>query len=170
MHLTNTLNIMKKSVITILELLFVSLLIVSCEKDDVDNTPPVINLVQPVTESEYHLGDTVPFECDFSDDVELNAYKVEIHYGEDHDHKSVVLDHDSEEGEEWTYTHNANFDLGETNVTVTLTDIVVPDSIEHNGVMEPILEGEYHIGVYCTDVAGNQSEYFTTIDVGDHDH
>lgn len=156
--------------------MLIGFLMVSCEKDEVDNTQPVIDLVQPVTESEYHLGDTIPFECNFSDETELNAYKVEIHYGEDHEHESATLtavtvkSDVTDEGAEWSYSKTADFVAGETYSTIILLDIIVPDSIEHDGVMEPTLEGEYHIGVYCTDAAGNQSELFTTIDVGDHDH
>ncbi len=117
---------------------------VSCDKDDdADTTKPVIELDEPEDGDELVIGEGVHFECDFSDNVMLGSYMVEIHNNFDHHSHSKATD-----GtvpfffkKEWSLN-------GLKNSHVHHHEIVIPENTT---------PGDYHLVVYCTDAAGNQS-------------
>jgi hypothetical protein len=132
---------MKK--LNFLTILFTALVLVfnACNKDtEIDTQAPEIAMVSPDDEQYFHPGDTIHFEAGFSDDVALSQFKIEIHYGSDHTHKS-----DSSQEVEWSFEHIGDLSGREQLVTM---DIEIPENAEH---------GEYHFLVYCTDLAGNES-------------
>ncbi len=137
----------------------------SCSDDDdnnVDTTRPVIVLNEPTDHQEFLPGEEIHFDADFSDNVELGSYKIEIHDASDgHSHRSAHDDHDVA----WAYEITNQFEAGLRNQNVH-THIDIPVTI--NG--EPIKEGHYHLGVFCTDRAGNQSQVFVEIVIGEHNH
>lgn len=135
---------------------------VSCNNDDdnnVDTTKPTIVLNEPVDHEEFLPGGEIHFDADFADNVELGSYKIEIHSSSDgHGHRGV-----QNEGIAWSYEESHAFDAGLKNRNVH-SHIDIPVTI--NG--EPIKEGHYHLGVYCTDKAGNQQQVFVEIVIGEH--
>lgn len=137
-------------------------LVSACKKDDVDNTAPVIDLVSPVFDQSLAPGSSFSFTCHFTDDGALKSYKIDIHSAEGHTHtKSAQL---IEEGHPWTYEQSWDFESGLTEATVSDYQIQIPDSLMgEEGVLEPVLTGEYHLGVFCTDVSGNESHIYTDI-------
>lgn len=138
----------KISLVFSIVLMVIFFFMTSCEKEK-DTQKPVIQLHEPAEGDTLWVGQDVHFEADFSDDKELKAWKVDIHndfYG--HGHKSSFSD-----AEPWLYTHSWNFESGMRNSHVHTHDIVVPTEV--NG--KPIATGPYHVMVYCTDAAGNES-------------
>lgn len=138
-------------------------LLSACKKDDVDNTAPEITLNNPAMNQTLTIGSTIDFSCDFTDDVELKSYKIDIHSaaGHTHDEKSASV---IEEGHPWTYEKSWDFEKGLTQQTISNSLITVPDSvIGEEGLLEPVLTGEYHFGVYCTDVSGNESHVYIDV-------
>lgn len=129
-------------------LMSLTLFMTSCEKDK-DTLKPVIQLHEPAEGDTLWVGQDVHFEADFSDDKELKAWKVDIHNDFDgHGHKSSLGD-----TEPWLYTHSWSFEPGLRNSHVHTHEISVPAEV--NG--KPIATGPYHVMVYCTDAAGNES-------------
>lgn len=149
----------------LLVLFAIILIFNACKDDDVDNTPPVISIIEPADDEHLSIGSDIHFECDFSDDVELHSYKIEIHDNFDgHNHeKSVHMV--KEEEVPFSYSNSWTFDEGLENSLIHHHKIVIPDSID--GV--PVAHGAYHFGVYCTDIAGNESHVFIGVILGEGD-
>lgn len=111
----------------------------ACEKDDdSDSSKPVITLETPTNEQEFEPGDNISVKGSITDNEALASYKLDIHYGGDHDHGKVAS--------EWTYvqTWEASGKLVNFEHSVS-----IPADTEH---------GEYHVIVYATDEAGNEAE------------
>jgi len=122
----------------------------SCEKDDKDTQKPIITISAPEENEVLYIGSEIHFEVDFSDDVELKSYKVDIHSNFDgHDHKSALTD----DSVAFTFQKSWNFDAGLKNSHVHHHEIVIPSEIDG----KEISQGDYHFMVYCTDAAGNES-------------
>ncbi|MBP5234993.1 MAG: DUF4625 domain-containing protein [Bacteroidales bacterium] len=135
----------------------------SCKKDEGDVTPPVISLEEPEEGDEFLIGGEhgMHFECDFSDNVALASYKIDIHYNDGeyaHEHSKAVENLFSFQK---TYTDIA----GKKNAHVHQHDVVIPETAP---------EGKYHLMVYCTDEAGNESYIVRNIvfshDAEEHEH
>lgn len=139
-----------------------SIVLSSCNDDDVDTTAPVIELDEPEDGDELLIGAGVHFECDFKDDVMLGSYMIEIHSNFDgHSHKVQ-----SRAGGEEPFFFKKSYDLsGLCNSHVHHHDVVIPENAQ---------EGNYHLVVYCTDAAGNQSlvarEIVLSHDADEHHH
>ena len=150
---------------------------VACsDDDDIDTTKPTIGLVSPTDGTAFHPGETIEFNCDFSDNDELASYKIEVHSNFDgHEHATVQLksnmedDHDHEEGHAWSYNEEWSFEEGQSTASV-MKQITIPEHIDHDGVEEEVAAGPYHLGVYCLDVAGNQIEFFIEIEIEHEEH
>lgn len=121
---------------------------VSCDKEDSDTTKPVIVLHEPEEGQALKIGgeNGVHFEMDLSDDVMLKSYKIDIHNSFDgHSHGGTRADG----GEEVAFSFSRSYDLsGLKNAHVHHHDIVIPANAK---------PGAYHLMVYCTDAAGNES-------------
>lgn len=133
----------------------------SCSNDDdsgVDTQKPIISLNQPTEHQIFLPGGSILINADFSDNVELRSYKIEIHSGDDgHTHKTA-----EEAG--WFYTESVEIEPGLTHKNIDKS-IVIPTEI--NGL--PILEGHYHLGIYLIDRAANEQHLFTEIVIGEDD-
>lgn len=142
----------------------------ACDNDEKgDVTKPVIDLIEPEEGAVLKIGNGkgVHFEMNLSDDVMLRSYKINIHNNFDHH------GHDSRAaGEKNTaFTFDKVYDVsGLKNTKVHHRDIVIPADAA---------PGDYHLMVWCTDAAGNQTEVARNIvlsaDGGtetehDHDH
>ncbi len=130
-------------------LLFSIIYASSCERNQADTQKPEIIISGPEEEEVLYIGSEIHFEVDFSDDVELKSYKVDIHSNFDgHTHKSSNADSVA-----WSFQKSWNFDAGQKNAHIHHHEIVIPQ--EYLG--KEISQGEYHFMIYCTDAAGNES-------------
>src|SRR5690554_389103 len=157
-------------------------LLTSCEKEEIDNEKPVIRLIAPEEDEAIRPGSDIHFDVEFSDNVALGSYKVNIHWGEGHTHSATLSTRAEEEGEpfERTWLEREFIALGDEpiagkrSVTVHHHHIVIPETITVNGVEKPIKEGHYHFMVYCTDEAGQEAfvarEIVISYDAEEHDH
>ena len=136
---------MKKSFFLLAISLVTGYLFSACSDDDADTTKPEIQLHEPENGDSLLIGANVHFEADFSDNETLGSYLVEIHNNFDgHDHKTSATRADGE-----AFSFKKSYDLGGLrNSHVHHHDIVIPDNAT---------PGAYHLVVYCTDAAGNQS-------------
>jgi hypothetical protein len=132
----------------------------SCGKEG-DTTKPEIDLHEPLEEEAFALGATLHLDMDLSDNEALDEYKVEIHLASGHTHTRA--------GEEPPLIFTATWDdaAGLKNKSVH-RDIPLPTDAE---------TGDYHLMVYCTDIAGNENHVVRTIEIGtdggephDHEH
>ena len=155
---------------------------VSCEKEEVDNEKPVIRLIAPEEGEEIRPGSDIHFDVEFSDNVGLGSYKVDIHWGEGHTHSATLSTRAGEESEPFERTWlESEFIVsgdepiaGKRSVTVHHHHIVIPQTITVEGVEKPIKEGHYHFMVYCTDAAGLETfvarEIVISSEADEHDH
>ena len=132
----------------------------ACDEEDADTTKPVITLYEPEDCDSLRIGESVHFECDFSDDEALGSYLIEIHNNFDgHGHKTRA-------DETVPFSIKKSYDLNNLrNTHVHHHDIVISDDAT---------PGAYHLVVYCTDAAGNQSmvarDIILSHDAESHDH
>lgn len=147
------------AIVTVFVFVFV---LSSCSKDDADTTAPTIELDEPEDGDSLLIGAEVHFECDFKDGVMLGSYMIEIHNNFDgHSHKAQ-----SRADGEQPFFFKKSYDLsGLRNSHVHHHDVVIPANTQ---------EGHYHLVVYCTDAAGNQSlvarEVILSHDADEHHH
>lgn len=145
-----------------------SVVFTSCDDDEKgDVTKPVIDLLEPEEGAVLQIGNKngVHFEMNLSDDTMLKSYKINIHNNFDHH------GHDSRAADDGTvaFTFDKVYDLsGLKNTEIHHHDIVIPADAA---------PGDYHLMVWCTDEAGNQTEVARNIvlskeggDDHDHDH
>lgn len=123
-----------------------SFITVSCSDDDGDTTPPVINLSTPAEGASVQIGHDISFDALFSDDEMLASYKVEIHNNFNNHPHSVVL-RDASETSPFFFQKSWNIS-GQKSAKIHHHEIVIP---------EQSTPGAYHLMVYCTDAAGNES-------------
>jgi len=174
---------MKKNVLFLTSLILLgAAAFTSCEKDDVDNEKPVIRLIAPEEDEEIRPGSDIHFDVEFSDNVALGSYKVNIHWGEDHTHSATLSTRAEEEGEpfERPWLEKEFIALGDEpiagkrSVTVHHHHIVIPETITVDGVEKPIKEGHYHFMVHCIDEAGLETfvarEIVISSEADEHDH
>lgn len=144
----------------VLSIIVLGLAIASCSKDETDTTKPVISVAEPEDGDTLVPGHDVHFEADFSDDIELKSYKIDIHNNFDgHSHKTMLAD-----STPWLYQKSWDFEAGKKQSHIHQHDIVVPDSIDG----KPLARGNYHFMIYLTDAAGNES--WKAINIVIHDN
>jgi len=130
----------------------VAIMAASCSKDsddpqeEKDTTKPQITLEAPVNDANLNPGDAIDFSAKFVDDKELGGYKIDIHFNDGHEHKSLT-----DEGK-WSFQKSYTFEPESTNMVVMHNEVRIPTEVD--GL--PIYAGEYHFLVYCTDKAGNE--------------
>lgn len=138
----------------------------SSDDDDVDTTKPVIEVIKPAAEEgeehiHFHQGDTFDFEAKFTDNVALKSYKVNIHFGEGHEHSVVMKSATEDDHDHIEWEYDADGDLEGTEDRAVISGIEIPENAE---------PGEYHLGVYCFDVAGNESIVWMELEVEEEGH
>ncbi|MDR2038490.1 MAG: DUF4625 domain-containing protein [Bacteroidales bacterium] len=128
--------------------IFSSMLLIACNDDDGDTTPPVIDLIAPGEGAAFEIGDEhgVHLDMELSDNEMLQSYQVEIHSNfNGHQHSTTAK---SEEGTKAFFFKNSWDISGKKNVKIHHHEIIIPANAT---------PGNYHLMVYCTDVAGNES-------------
>ena len=153
-------TIIKLNAVCLLAISF--LLFSSCDKnDDGDTVKPVINLIAPAENVALKIGDDrgVHFEMELSDNVMLKSYKVDIHSNFDgHTHSRAS-------GLTVDFVFSKSWDVTGKNTHIHHHEIKIPSEAT---------PGNYHLMVYCTDVAGNESYVARNIvlshDGEEHEH
>lgn len=141
-----------------------SMVFIACDDDEVDTTKPEITVVAPEAETIYHPGETITIQATFTDNIELDSYKIDIHDnfdGHDHDHKKST---NSEEP--FIFSGSWDFEKGLKSATITNTEIVIPELIDG----EEVAHGEYHLMIYCADAAGNENNTVVEIIIEHDEH
>ncbi|MDR2691218.1 MAG: DUF4625 domain-containing protein [Dysgonamonadaceae bacterium] len=117
-------------------------------KEDSDTEKPVIKLEEPAEGDTLQIGGDhgVHFEAEFSDNEALASYKVDIHHNFDgHTH---AMRSSAETGETVDFEFNRSWAISGRNVPIHHHEITIPENAP---------PGDYHLMVYCTDAAGNES-------------
>ncbi|SBV95085.1 conserved exported hypothetical protein [uncultured Dysgonomonas sp.] len=160
---------------TIIKILFLSIISIitsisftSCSNDnDGDTTPPVINLTAPTEGAVLKIGSDIHFDMELSDNEMLSSYKVEIHNNFDgHNHTKSLKAEDATTAFAFQKTWSVT---GQKTAKMHHHEIIIPENAT---------PGNYHLMVYCTDAAGNESYVARNIvlshdgedDDHDHDH
>ncbi len=143
----------------ILAAMVVATTFVACDKEnESDTTKPVIVLESPAQGATLKAGDAsgIHLDMELSDDVALGSYKIDIHNADD-DHSHASLSLKSTE----SFAFNKSWDdiAGQKNAHVHQHEIVIPADAKH---------GKYHMIVYCTDQARNESYVVREIYISDH--
>ncbi|MDR0725866.1 MAG: DUF4625 domain-containing protein [Prevotellaceae bacterium] len=153
-------TIIKFSIICLTAISFLTF--TGCDKnEESDTTKPVIKLIEPEEDDVLKIGADVHFEAEFEDDKMLASYKVNIHPNFDgHSHavtKGETETVDFEFEKSWT--------ISGKNTSIHHHEIVIPENAT---------PGHYHLMVYCTDAAGNESYIAVDIELShegeEHEH
>lgn len=152
---------------SIIPFFIVSVLFTSCSDDDtvIDTEKPQISITEPHAEDAFAPGSEMDIMAVFTDNVELSSYKIEIH--DDFDGHTHAVNK-TQEVNPWSYEETFTIPSGQTSYEAH-QHIDIPAELNGN----PITEGYYHLGIFVTDAAGNQSEAFLQIHIeadADHDH
>ncbi|MDR1592940.1 MAG: DUF4625 domain-containing protein [Prevotellaceae bacterium] len=153
-------NTIKFSTICLTAIFFLAF--TSC-KEDSDTTKPVIELVEPEEDDVLLIGSEngVHFDAEFSDNEMLASYKVEIHQNFDN-HTHAVTRGDAETVD---FVFEKTWTITGKNASVHHHEIIIPENAT---------PGHYHLMVYCTDAAGNESHIAVDIELShegeEHDH
>ncbi len=143
----------------ILPIFITAVLFTSCSDDDViDTENPEITLLEPHNEDAFAPGSELLIDATFTDNVELAAYKIEIH--EDFDDHTHAINKTSHDLNPWSYEETFTIGSGQTSHHA-VHPITIPT--EPNGM--PVSEGAYHVGIFATDSSGNQTEIFVKIHI-----
>lgn len=147
-----------------------TMFLTACSNDDdavVDTVAPVIAINEPHDEDEFAPGGEIHFKALFTDNVALASYKIEIH--EDFDSHTHGVTKQSSQDNPWSYEQVFTIPAGQKSFTAD-HEIEIPMMINN----KPISEGAYHMGVFLTDAAGNESQVFLEIHIEEgaegHDH
>jgi hypothetical protein len=135
-------------------------------KEDSDTQKPVINLEEPAEGEILQIGGEhgVHFECEFTDNEALASYKVNIHPNFDgHTHSKVVSTRS--EAQTVDFEFERSWTLSGRNAAIHHHDIIIPENAT---------PGDYHLMIYCTDAAGNESHIAVKVELsheaGEHEH
>jgi hypothetical protein len=131
---------------------------ISCDDSDSDTTKPVIELYEPEEGQALKIGSEygVHFEMDLSDDVMLKSYMIEIHSNFDHHSHGKSRG----AGETIDFSFNKSYDIsGKKTAHIHHHDIMIP---------KDATPGDYHLMVYCTDAAGNETYVARNIELSNY--
>ncbi|MDR2622785.1 MAG: DUF4625 domain-containing protein [Dysgonamonadaceae bacterium] len=126
----------------------------SC-KEDSDVEKPVITLIEPAEGDALQIGGEhgVHFEAEFSDNEMLASYKVNIHPDFD-DHTHARTRASSEPTVDFEYEQS--WTISGKNASIHHHEITIPENAT---------PGDYHLMVYCTDAAGNESHIAVDVEL-----
>lgn len=147
--------------LSLASILMLSTLFVSCSDDEKqgDTTKPVITLNAPAEGAVLKPGTHIHFDMDLEDDVMLGSYKVEIHNNFDgHGHTKAEAEAGTAQTTPFAYNNSWSVS-GQKNIHIHHHEIEIPANAT---------EGNYHLMVYCTDAAGNESYIARNIVLDEH--
>lgn len=121
-----------------------TLFLSACSSDsssDTDNQKPSITIFKPLDGDIIIAGQDMLVDIDFTDNVGLASYKIDIHYaGDGHVHRKK----DGQPQQEWTYEYSEYI-----SGKAVSKELAIPVPFGTSG--------EYHFGVYAIDTSGNQA-------------
>lgn len=151
-----------------------SLGVMACKKDSVDTEKPSISIISPAAGTTLKAGGDVVFKCKFSDNEGLDSYKMNIHWGEDHDHGADGHRHEHKGHEGKEHHFDGVRVIVEGNGTLEgAKDKTVERTfrIEKKKGDKHVVNGKYHVMVHCLDKAGNESSAHLEVKVeGGEEH
>ena len=139
---------MKINILAVSISCLVASVFISCDDEAGDTVPPVINLIAPAEGAELHIGSAIYFDMELFDNEMLLSYKVEIHHNFAHHEHGKSLKSKNEEEATAFFFHKAWDVSGQKNAKVHHHEIEIPSTAT---------PGDYHLMVYCSDAAGNES-------------
>ncbi|BDC99696.1 DUF4625 domain-containing protein [Persicobacter psychrovividus] len=132
---------------------------------------PTVKIIQLANETEEHDGHEMAL-VEAGEELYLNAalnaengiksYKIDIHFGEGHDHDHRV----KSTGKEWQYDQTVVVDGNPKTLSIDENIVTVPEMIDG----EEIAEGKYHFAIYVIDQLGNEDKTFQDLLIHHHDH
>jgi hypothetical protein len=135
----------------------------ACSEETKDVTGPSIQLEEPTEDQPFTADGTheVHIEFDLADESGINEYTIEIHYADGgHSHApQQAAAAAADEREAWSYKRVYADKSGQKNAHVHVHSDVIPANARL---------GDYHLGVIATDVAGNESQVYCTIELVDY--
>jgi|GEM_PF-494079 len=145
-------------------------LVASCSsKNDepVDTEKPTITINSPKDKEHLHPKDRIHADIDFTDNVELASWKIDIHWagdGHKHDDHAVVNTQNGDAKTKWETTLTGSIS-GQRNAHIH----------KHIDVPEGIEGGNHHFCVHALDKAGNEAKACIDLDIhvsegGNHNH
>lgn len=115
-------------------LLAVPLLFTNCKKEeDVDTTKPVISISTPTQEQEIQRGTKFMITGTITDDKELASFKIDIHDGSGHTHKSTISGEN-----EWDHEITKSISGTSYSISEEVTIPVTADTAEYDIIIEAL--------------------------------
>lgn len=113
------------------------------------NAAPKITLIAPAENDIMQIGKAIHFDMGLSDDNQLKSYRVEIHENFDgHAHTK------ENEGSVFPSVFDRTWEITGKSRNIHHHGIVIPANAK---------EGIYHLIIYCTNTAGEQSSVIRTV-------
>lgn len=139
-------------------LLASGLVVSGCKKQDTQK--PTIEVITPnEKDHDVMLGGKLKVKALLKDDQELSSAKLNVHSAADgHGHEGHHHGHGSlktRAHEHKEFAFDKSFDINGKTYTLEY-EIEIPGDA---------LEGPYHLGVFCTDKAGNEEKVFVDIHI-----
>lgn len=132
---------MKKINLVLSSLLFIAFF-AACSSSDGDNQAPAIKLIAPAEGAKLQIGKDVHFDMEVADNEKVASYKVDIHNNFDnHQHSRANK-------EEKPFSFNKSWPVNKKQAKIHHHEIVIPEGVK---------AGNYHLMVFVTDEAGNES-------------
>ncbi len=119
----------------------------SCENEDVDTVGPEIQILNIEDNQEFKFGEDLVMYFLFKDQVGMDAYRYEV-YAKDYTNKSYMFENTIEFQGYFTQLEEVR-------------TIVLPSKT----AVEDYQEGEYLIKITASDIRGNLSEHYKTINI-----
>ncbi|HEY9113253.1 MAG TPA: DUF4625 domain-containing protein [Bacteroidales bacterium] len=155
-------KIVKKSSFFLLSslIVFASVFIVQCRKDNNEGDFPDIDIVSPGNCDTIYTGDFLNFEADFSGTTPLSAYSIDIHNDFDqHIHQGSDLNckqsAKKNTSNPFIYLQLYDFPANTTSYESSLL-INIPESID---------TGDYHVYIRLANVEGYQTNSNVSIKI-----
>jgi hypothetical protein len=134
--------------------LMASVSFISCNNENKDKTPPVINLNAPEDGAVLSIGSDVHFDVELSDNEMLASYEVEIR---SNFNKDKSTESSTSKGDKTTrFSFQKSWDLSESEVYIHHHEIIIS---------EDATPGNYSFAIYCVDAAGNKSHITRNIEL-----
>lgn len=142
---------------TLVTLFIVGFTACSDDKDVSDTEGPKISLDEPSNGESFKRGKDIHIEFDLEDESGINNYKVDVHWGEGHSHKSSTLEQGTTPQDiPWSYQKVYDDKKGQVKAHVHIHSEEIPENAKI---------GEYHFGILATDLIGNESRKYISIQI-----
>jgi hypothetical protein len=114
----------------------------ACSSDDKDTIKPTIQIISPINESAYEIGENINITFTLKDNEALKSYKIDIHENDGHSHEPRAT------ATPFSYQMVENISGKTFTKTVVVT---IPTDTELT---------EYHLGIFAIDASGNEKESY----------